>query len=200
MNCIMRIVKKQLLFFYKTTVQSQLPKCFAFCQYGVSAKYNFINCLKNANILCQLYEIVLGSEQLYIFNLPINRCYTMLLQKPVCLTEWFAAEKSSVSRKRAWMRCFQYQMMRIVQHGFLLLCRTPPENKHDRSVLLIQYLNSCICELFPADSSMGIRLMRTNGQNCILEQHTLFRPFLKIAVIWNIASEIILQFLVDVFQ
>ena len=127
MNCITWIVKKQLLFFYKTTVQSQLPKCFAFCQYGVSAKYNFINCLKNANILCQLYEIVLGSEQLYIFNLPINRCYTMLLQKPVCLTEWFAAEKSSVSRKRAWMRCFQYQMMRIVQHGFLLLCRTPPE-------------------------------------------------------------------------
>ena len=124
----------------------------------------------------------------------------MLLQKPVCLTEWFAAEKSSVSRKRAWMRCFQYQMMRIVQHGFLLLCRTPPENKHDRSVLLIQYLNSCICELFPADSSMGIRLMSTNSQNCIQEQHTLFRPFLKIAVIWNIASEIILQFLVDVFQ
>ena len=26
---------------------------------------------------------------------------------------------------------------------------------------------------------MGIRLMSTNGQNCIQEQHTLFRPFLN---------------------
>ena len=43
----------------------------------------------------------------------------------------------SVLQRLARMRCFENQMLWIIKHRFLRLCRTSPQNKYHRTVLLI---------------------------------------------------------------
>ena len=88
---------------------------------------------------------------LYIFYLPVDWFQTIGNKKFVCFTEMFTPEKSPVGRQRTWMRCLQNQMLRIIQHGFFHLRRTSPEQKYNRTVLLIQNLDRSIRKLLPAD-------------------------------------------------
>lgn len=107
----------------------------------------------------------------------------MRSQKFICLAEMTASEKSPVSRQRTRMRRLQNQMLRIVQHTLFHLCRTSPKQEDDRAVLLIQYLNRCVCELFPTDSSVGIRLVGPDSQNRVQKKYALSRPFFQISVV-----------------
>ena len=79
----------------------------------------------------------------------------------------FASEKSPVSRKGAWMWCFQDQMLRIVKHGCFHLGRPAPEKKYDWTVLLVQDPDGGIGKLLPADPPVGIGLMGTDCQHCV---------------------------------
>ena len=62
----------------------------------------------------------------------------MFLQKTVGLTEWLAAEKSVIRRKRTGMRRFQNQVVGVSQHPLLGLSRPAPQDKNNGPVLLIQ--------------------------------------------------------------
>ena len=104
---------------------------------------------------------------LYILNLPVNWFHTIRLQKFIRLAEMPASEKSPVSRKGAWMWCFQDQMLRIVKHGCFHLGRPAPEKKYDWTVLLVQDPDGGIGKLFPADPPVGIGLMGTDCQHCV---------------------------------
>src|SRR5699024_8443765 len=73
-----------------------------------------------------------------VFYLPVDRLDLMEFQKFICLTEVAAAKKSAVGGQRARVRRFQDQMLWIIQHRFLTLCRTPPKHEDDRPILLIQ--------------------------------------------------------------
>ena len=59
-------------------------------------------------------------------DLPVDWLYTMRLKEFICLAERFASEKSTIRRKRTRMRCFQDQMLRIIQHPRLSLRRRSP--------------------------------------------------------------------------
>ena len=96
------------------------------------------------------------------------------------------------------MRRLQNQMLRIRQHRSLLLRRTSPEQKNDRTVLRINRFDDCIRKLLPAFSLMGICLMRPHSQHGVQHQHALLRPFFQITVVWNIASQIIMQLLINI--
>ena len=59
-------------------------------------------------------------------NLPVDRLDPVLFKKCIRLTEWSASKESSVRRQRTRMRCLQYEMLLIVQHPLLPLCRCSP--------------------------------------------------------------------------
>ena len=92
------------------------------------------------------------------------------------------------------MRCLQNQMLRIRQHGFLILCRSSPEHADNRSVLGIYRLDNRIRKLFPAFALMRIGLVRSDSKYRVEQKNTLIRPFFQISVIRNIAAKVIMQF------
>ena len=98
------------------------------------------------------------------------------------------------------MGCFQNQMLRIVQHGSLHLCRSSPEHKYHRSVLLIEHTDSRIGEFFPAFAMVGICHVRPHCKHRIEHQDTLLGPFYKITIVRDIASQIIVKFLINIHQ
>ena len=61
----------------------------------------------------------------------------------------------------------QHQMLRIVDHLFFALCRSSPEYKYHRAVLLGEHFDCRVGELLPADFLVGICLMCTYSQHCI---------------------------------
>ena len=98
------------------------------------------------------------------------------------------------------MRRLQHQMMRVCDHRRFPLRGPAPEDKHDWLVPLLQNADRGVRELFPADIPMGIGLVGADRQNRIQEQHTLFCPLDKTAVIRYFTSEIVVQFLVNIHQ
>ena len=74
---------------------------------------------------------------MYVFYLPVNRLQLVKFKEFICLTEVTAAEEAAVGGKRTRMRGLQYQMFWIIQHGFLILCRTSPQHKNDWAILLV---------------------------------------------------------------
>lgn len=121
-------------------------------------------------------------------------------QEFIGFAEMTTSKKASVRRQRTWMRSLQDQMLRIIEHGFFGLCRTSPQKKNNRPILFIQDSDRCIGKLFPADAPVRVCLMCTDSQHCIQHQHSLFRPLFQITVIRNIASQIVMQFLININQ
>ena len=135
-----------------------------------------------------------------ILNLPINWLYSFFLQKFIRLTEMLTSEKSAVRRQRTGMRCCQDKMLGIGKHRDLALGRSAPQQIDDGPILLIDCPNHGICKLLPASALMGIRLMGAYSQNGVQKKHSLLRPFLQITIIRNIASAVIMKFLINVDQ
>ena len=94
----------------------------------------------------------------------------------------------------------EYQLLRIVQHCFFHLGRSSPEKIYDRAVLIIQSLDNRIGKLFPADSSVGKRLVGADGQYCVQKKYALFCPFFQSAVVRNIAAQVAVEFFINVYQ
>ena len=98
------------------------------------------------------------------------------------------------------MRRLKDQMLRIVQHPFFALCRRSPQNKHDRPILCVDCHDRCICKFLPADSSVGICLMRPHRQHRIEHQYSLLGPFCQTPVVRNGTAQIILQLFININQ
>ena len=103
-----------------------------------------------------------------------------------------------MGRKRTGMRRLQNQMLGIVQHLFLGLGRTPPQDENHGSVLLVQRPDSGVRKLLPSLPAVGIGHMGPNRQHRIEHQHTLLRPLHQIAVVGNIAAHIVMKLLIDI--
>ena len=130
---------------------------------------------------------------LSVFYLPVNWLQAMFLQKGICLAEMTASEKSAECRQRTGMRCFQNQVVWIVQHTLFHLCRSSPQKEYHGTVLFIQNTNRRIRKLLPADPSVRIGLVGPYSQNCIQKQNTLFCPFLQISVVGYITAAVFLK-------
>src|SRR5699024_7380223 len=124
----------------------------------------------------------------------------MFLQKGIGFAEMPAAKKAPKRRKRTWMRSLQDQMFRIIQHCLFHLSRSSPEHKNDGPVLLIQHPDSCIGELFPSDPSVGICLMGPDSQYRIQKKDSLLGPLDQIAIVRDVASAVVMKFLIDIYQ
>ena len=124
----------------------------------------------------------------------------MRFQKLIGLAEWPAPEKTVICRQGTWMGRFQDQMVGIVQHPLLHLCRSAPENKHNGSVLPVQSPDRCVRELFPALAPMGISHMGADCQHRIQHQNTLFSPFHQITIIRDLTAQVIVKLLVNIYQ
>lgn len=124
----------------------------------------------------------------------------MAAQKFIGLAKRPASEESSERRKGTWMRRLQDQMLRIIQHALLTLCRASPQDEYDRSVLAVQGHDCCIREFFPADTAMGICLMGSNRKYGIQHQNSLLRPLCQTAMAGYGTSQVFMQFLVYVDQ
>ena len=98
------------------------------------------------------------------------------------------------------MRRSENQMIWISQHRLLSLCRASPEDKYNRTVLTVQRHNRRIRKFLPADSSVGIRLMRPASQHRIKQKHALLSPFRQAAVIRDRTAQIIVQLLINVHK
>ena len=94
----------------------------------------------------------------------------------------------------------QNQVSGIREHRLFHLCGTPPQDKHDWPVLLIQNADCRVRKLFPANPSMGIRLVGTHGQNRIQKQHPLICPFCQAAVIRYITSAVVMELFINIHQ
>ena len=94
----------------------------------------------------------------------------------------------------------EYQLLRIVQHCFFHLGRSSPEKIYDWAVLFIQGLDNGVCELFPADSSVGECLVRTDSKDCVQKEYALFCPFFQTAIVWDVAAKITVKFFIDIYQ
>ena len=94
----------------------------------------------------------------------------------------------------------EYQLLRIVQHCFFHLGRSSPEKIYDRAILFIQGLDNCICKLFPADSSVGKRLVGADSQYCVQKKYALFCPFFQATVVRNIAAQVTVKLFINVYQ
>ena len=94
----------------------------------------------------------------------------------------------------------QHQMFWIVDHLFFALCGTSPEDEDHRAVLPGEHFDCRVRELLPADFLVGICLMRTHSQHRVQHQNTLPCPFFEIAVVRDVASQIVFEFLINVDQ
>ncbi len=133
-------------------------------------------------------------------NLPVDRLHAVRLQKCVCLAERLAAEEPSVCRQWAWMRRFQYEVVRIVQHPFFTLRRAPPQNKHNRPVLSVERHNRRIRKFLPADPPVGVRLVRPDCEHSIQHEYALFCPFRETSVIRDRTAQVIMKLLVNIYK
>ena len=91
-------------------------------------------------------------------------------------------------------------MIGIVQHSFLHLGRSAPQDKHNGTILCIQCPDGGICKLFPTFPVMGIGHVCPHGKHRIEHQDTLLGPFYKITIVRDIASQIIVKFLINIHQ
>ena len=79
-------------------------------------------------------------------------------------------------------------------------CRRPPEYKDKRPVLLCKNLDTSVRKFFPAYPAVGVGFMGAHSQDRVEKQYALLRPWCKIPVVRNRASEIAVQLLIDVDQ
>ena len=159
----------------------------------------FIRSMKSGHSkqFCLLFCLLLCP----VLDLPVDRCQSVCLQKHIRLAEMLTSEKAAVCRERTWMRCFQDQMLWIiVQHRFFHLCRSAPQQKDHRAVLLIQDADGCIGKFFPSNPPVGICLMCTHGENRVQQQYALFRPFRQIPIIRDITATVIVQFFINIYK
>lgn len=124
----------------------------------------------------------------------------MIPEELVALAEMPASKEPSVGGKGTGMGRPQDQMPRIGQHRRLGLGRCTPEHIYNGAVLGIDSLQDGIRELLPAMVPVGIGLMRPDGQDRIEKEDALFRPGCQTAVIGDPASNIIMEFLIDIDQ
>ncbi len=83
-------------------------------------------------------------------------------------------------------------MSGIGEHGDLALSRPSPKQIHNRPLLCVHSLYNRIGEFLPASSLMGISLMRPNREHRIQHQNSLVGPLFEIAVVGDIAPQILL--------
>ena len=158
----------------------------------------FLNICQQKNWKCEHISNFLPS--LFIDCGPINPFYTICLQEGVRLAKWLAAEKSPIGRQRTRMRGFQNQMFGIGKHPAFHLCRSPPQDKDDRSVLFVQHTYRCIREFFPTNTLMRVCLVCTHSQHCVHHQHTLLCPGGEIPMVRDVTSDVLLQLLIDIYK
>ncbi len=111
-----------------------------------------------------------------------------------------APEEPPVGRKRAGMHRSQHKMPAVGNIGSLAPRIASPQKEHNRCGFFIQHTDDSIRKDLPSHIAMGIGLTRHNSQTGIQQQDPLFCPRNQGSVVWNIASEIRLQFLVNVYK
>ena len=124
----------------------------------------------------------------------------MLLQERIGLTKMPAPEESAVRRERRRMRRHKHQMVRVRDHLTLLLRGLSPQHVYDGTVDLLEAPDHRVGEHLLALSLMGKCLMRPHGQHRVQKEHTLVCPFLQTAVVRDVTAQILLQFLIDIYQ
>ena len=133
-----------------------------------------------------------------VLDLPVDRLDSVCNQEIVGLAERLASPEAPVYRQWTWVCGLQDQVVWVVQECGLLLGVCTPQDEHDRSVLLVQDPDRCIGKMFPALSLMGTGSVSLNGQHGIEHEDSLVGPLLKIAVIGDLTSQIIVKLLIYV--
>lgn len=96
-------------------------------------------------------------------------------------------------------RC-DHGMVRLCDQRPLLLGLAPPQYKDHPRLLRRNQFDNTIGELLPASSLVRIGLARPNCEDRIEHEDTLPGPKFQISVIGNPASDIVLEFPIDVSQ
>ena len=133
-----------------------------------------------------------------VLDLPVDRLDSVCNQEIVGLAERLASPEAPVYRQWTWVCGLQDQVVWVVQECGLLLGVCTPQDEHDRSVLLVQDPDRCIGKMFPALSLMGTGSVSLNGQHGIEHEDSLVGPLLKISVIGDLTSQIIVKLLIYV--
>ena len=136
--------------------------------------------------------------ELDVLNLPVNWLDSICLQEFVALTEVMTSEESAVGGKWRRMWCFQNQVLWIVQHLFLGAGKGTPEHEDNWTVFLIDLLNYGVGELLPALILMGSSCVGPDGEYGVEKENSLLSPFDQIAIVWNLATQVSVQFLINV--
>src|SRR6185295_1328339 len=98
------------------------------------------------------------------------------------------------------MRAGNHGMVRLRDQHPFLLSLTPPQHEDHSRLLRSNQFDQAIGEQLPAASLMRIGLVRSNREDRVEHENASSGPGLQIAVIWNPASNIILEFAKDVSQ
>ena len=95
----------------------------------------------------------------------------------------------------------QYQMLGVLDQGFLCLGIVAPEQEHHRFFPLVQQPDDIIGELLPALALVGVCLSGTHRQHRVQQQHAVLCPVGQFAVLAGVVdAHIILDLLEDVHQ
>ena len=91
-------------------------------------------------------------------------------------------------------------MARGIDQRQLLLSIAAPEHEHHGFCFRIDLLDDGVGKRFPAFALVRVRLMGADCQHCIEHQYPLLRPRNQKSVIWDLASDILVQLFVDIPQ
>ena len=136
--------------------------------------------------------------ELDVLDLPVNWLDSICLQEFVALTEVMTSEESAVGGQWRRMWCFQNQVLWIVHHLFLGAGKGTPEHEDNWTVFLIDLLNYGVGELLPALILMGSSCVGPDGEYGVEKENSLLSPFDQLAIVWNLATQVSVQFLINV--
>ena len=110
------------------------------------------------------------------------------------------AEKAIAGRKGAGMSGFDDVVPRMGDVFFLGTSVAAPEDEDHGVFAVVEHLDDLVGELLPADLGMAVGLSGHDSEGSIEQKYPLVGPGFEVAVIGNVAAQIIVQFLVNILQ
>ena len=102
-----------------------------------------------------------------VLYLPVYRRHAVFLQIGIGAGKVFAAEEAAISGQRRGMRRAENEMAAAVDKRAFFLRVAAPKHENDVFAVLVDLVNDFVGKAFPAQSGMGMRLPRADGQDGI---------------------------------